>query len=87
MRYRRRPEALWRRSLDSVLVLLPGDEEITRIAGGGVVVWLALDDVRSIDELVADVADAFGSVPDALRGEIEATVDHLLSRRCLEVLV
>lgn len=86
MRYRRRPEALWRRSLDSVLVLLPGEAEIIRIAGGGVVVWLALEEARSIDELVADVADAFGSVPEALGGEIEATVDDLLSRRCLEVL-
>lgn len=86
MRYRRRPEALWRRSLDSVLVLRPGDDEVTRIGGSGLVVWLALDEARSTDELARELSEAFDEMPVDIASDIRTAVDELLARGCVEEL-
>jgi len=75
-RRRRRPDLLWRRSLDAVLVLpLDADEALT-LAGTGPEVWDLLESPISLTDLTAELAARH----DADRTVVEADVAALLDR-------
>lgn len=78
-RWRRAGDVLWRRSLDSVLVLradLP-DASPTAIGGGGVGVWELLETTPTTDELVAGLADGYRTDEQVVSGDVVALLDEL----------
>jgi hypothetical protein len=83
--FRRRPEVLWRRSLDAV-VLLPVDAEhpIT-IAGTGVDVWELLETWRTIAGIAELLADRYAAEPERVAGDVAVLVGQLRDGRALEV--
>lgn len=83
-RYRRRDDILWRRSLDRVLALRPGDHEVTVVGGGGVAVWSLLTRATSIAELIATLEGAHDEVPETLGSDVRAMLDDLVERGLVE---
>jgi hypothetical protein len=82
--FRRRPDLLWRRSLDAV-VLLPVDaEEPMTIAGTGVDVWELLDSWRTIDGIAELLADRYDAEPERVAGDVSALVRQLREGGALE---
>jgi hypothetical protein len=77
--WRRRSDVLWRRSLDSVIVLRPeadgGDSLI--IGGSGAAVWDGLDEPRAFADLVADLAASYGTEPDVVADDVAALLADL----------
>lgn len=49
--FARHPRALWRVTLDAVVVLPPGAEAAVVVAGVGPAVWASTRDPRTLDEL------------------------------------
>lgn len=58
--YRRRPDVLWRRSLDAVLCLPPGASEPVTLAATGPEVWDLLERPCSVDQLASELAQRHG---------------------------
>jgi hypothetical protein len=73
--WRRREDVLWRRSLDSVILLPVGVEDPVTLPGTGASVWDLLEEPASLAELVAILADAY----DADAGVVEHDVRALLA--------
>ncbi len=86
MKYRRRADALWRRNFDCALVLRPGDDEIIRISGGGLALWLTLDVARTTDELALELAEFFDSEPQLIEIEVAYALGQLVCAGCVEEL-
>lgn len=86
MRYRRRTDALWRRSFDCALVVRPGDEDIVRISGGGLALWLALDVARTTEELALELAEHFERETQVIETEIADALGKLVRAGCVEEL-
>jgi hypothetical protein len=76
VRLRRRPDVLWRRSLDAVVLLPPDADDVVTVAGTGPAVWEMLADWRTKDDLVATLSAAF----DASEAEVEADLEPLLAQ-------
>ena len=57
-RWRRGPTVLHRRTADGPLVLPPGGDDPTMLAGAAAAVWLLLDEPLSESTLAARLADA-----------------------------
>jgi len=58
-RVRRRPDVLWRRSLETVVLLPAGADDVLTLAGTGPTVWELLGEWRSEGELASLLAAAF----------------------------
>lgn len=84
-RYRRRKDVVWRRSLERVLVLRPGGDEITVVGGGGSAVWDLLASAITIEELSAALEAAHDAVPETFGSEVRAVLDDLVARDLVEV--
>ena len=69
-RIRRRPDVLWRRSLDAVVLLPTGADDVLTLAGTGPAVWELLAEWRTYDDLVENLARAFGATPDTVSGDL-----------------
>ena len=76
--YRRRADVFWRRSLDAVVVLPAGADDVLTLAGTGVAVWELLETWRSIEALTAILAAAepldAARISDADRHELAGVV-------------
>ena len=81
VRYQRRRGAVWRDLGDRVVVLAPDASEPVTLPVGGAVVWDALEEPGTVDELTAQVAASF----DAPSGWVAAAVEHLLDARLVEL--
>jgi hypothetical protein len=74
--WRRREDALWRRSLDAVIVFPVGADDPVTVSGSGAVVWDLLAEPATLDDLV----DALVEVYDADRATIATDVAALLAQ-------
>jgi len=83
-RVRRRPDVLWRRSLDAV-VLLPVDaDDPLTLAATGPAVWDLLAEWRTFDDLVAVLSGAYGAPPAQVAADVEPLLAELEAFGALE---
>jgi hypothetical protein len=78
-RYRRRPDALWRRSLDAVVVLAAGNAEPVTLAATGPEVWELLAEWRTLDDLAAVLARTHGANPTTVAADVMPLLDELIA--------
>ena len=83
-RFRRRPDALWRRSLDAVAVLPVDRAEPITLAGTGPEVWHLLADWRTLEELAAMLAAAHDVTPDTVVSDVAPVLDDLVAARAID---
>jgi coenzyme PQQ synthesis protein D (PqqD) len=77
--WRRRDDVLWRRSLDSVILLPVGVDEPLTLPGTGASVWDLLEEPASLAELVAILADAYEEAPAVIEHDVRALLAELES--------
>ena len=82
-RYRRRPELLWRRTVDRAVLLVPGEGDVVELADTGAILWDALACPGTLAEVVTALADVFGMDEDAIRSDVVPVVDELVARGVL----
>ena len=75
-RIRRRPDVLWRRSLDAVVLLPARGDDVLTLAGTGPAVWELLAEWRTTENLVEVLASAYGAPGE----QVEADLTPLLAR-------
>jgi hypothetical protein len=78
-RLRRRPDALWRRSLDAVVVLPAGADEPVTLGGTGPAVWELLAEWRTVESMVEVLAEAFGAAPQVVEADLRPLLDELVT--------
>jgi hypothetical protein len=83
--YRRRPDVLWRRSLQAVLLLPPGRDDVVTVGGTGGEVWDLLDTWRSVDGLVELLAPRYEADPAEIARDVEALLGDLEALGALEM--
>lgn len=83
-RVRRRPDVLWRRSLDAVVLLPAGEDEVLTLAGTGPAVWELLAEWRTPDDLAAILADAFKSPLTVVEADLTRLLTELEAHGVLE---
>ena len=76
-RWRRAEDVLWRRSLDTVIVLPPRLDEPLTLAATGPAVWDALATERPFDDLVEALARDHGAQPAAVAPDVRALLEQL----------
>jgi hypothetical protein len=84
VRVRRRPDVLWRRSLDAVVVLPVGAEDVLTLAGTGPAVWELLAEWRTVDDLVGTLAGAYGSEPAVVEADLRPLLAELEARDAIQ---
>ena len=65
---------------DELLILDPRVDRLHQLDRLGTIIWSVLDGEATVDELVDDLADAFGAEPDLVRhdlGELLSGLDRL----------
>ena len=74
----RNPAVLWRRALTGVLLLVEGDEEMTKLSSPGDVVWQLIDETRDVEEVVEDLEIIYetGDI-DTIRQDVHELLDSL----------
>jgi hypothetical protein len=75
--FRRRADVLWRRSLDAVVLLPAGADDVITLCGSGVDTWELLDTWRTIDALAELLAERFQTSPAVVTPDVVAFVDQL----------
>jgi hypothetical protein len=83
--FRRRPDLLWRRSLDAVMLLPAGADDVITIAGTGVDAWELLDTWRTVEALTDLLASRFGADRRVVEPDLEALISELRELGALEV--
>lgn len=76
-RWRRADGVLWRRSLDTVIVLPPQLDEPLTLATTGPAVWDALGSERPFDDLVEELARDHGAEPATVAPDVRALLEQL----------
>lgn len=82
--YRRRPDVLWRRSLDAVIGLPPDQIEPVTLAGTGPEVWDLLQTPRSLAELAAELANRHGADPEVVAADVRPVLERLAALGLVE---
>lgn len=82
--WRRRPDVLWRRSLDAVIFLPAGLEEPLTLTATGPEIWDLLAEPRTLDALVTVLADVHHADPAVVRTDIEPVLAQLVDVGALE---
>jgi hypothetical protein len=82
--FRRRPDVLWRRSLDAVVLLPAGADDVITVGGTGVDTWELLDTWRTIDALAELLGDRYGASPGVVAPDIAEFVTVLDRAGALE---
>lgn len=77
----RRGPALWRSTIDAVLVRVIDGDDVVRLGGSGVPLWAALDEPRTFAEVCDHLASAFGVEAAQVAADLEPVIDDLLQRR------
>ncbi len=77
-RVARRPDALWRQSLDSVVILPAGLDGPIALAGSGSEVWNLLAEAHAVDDLVQLLADRHQVDRDVIASDVEPLLQWLL---------
>lgn len=83
--FRRRPDVLWRRSLDAVIVLPVDADDPMTVAGTGVDVWELLDTWRTVDGIGELLAARYDADPAVVGGDVAVLIGKLRDGGALEV--
>ena len=83
--FRRRPDVLWRRSLDAVVLLPLRAEDVVTLAGTGVTVWELLDTWRTVDALTDLLSLEYQADAAMVRADLEGLIDRLDALGALEL--
>ena len=75
--YSRRDDVLWRRSLDSVVLLPVGADEPVSLPGTGAAVWDLLAEPATLPELVDALADVYGGDPSTIARDVAELLERL----------
>ncbi|MFA5885699.1 MAG: PqqD family protein [Acidimicrobiia bacterium] len=75
--YARRDDVLWRRSLDSVVLLPVGADEPVSLPGTGAAVWDLLAEPSTLPELVDALVDVYGGDPSTIERDVAALLERL----------
>ncbi len=86
-RFRQRPDALQRNLPDEVLVTRPVREHVTQLSGPAVVIWNLLDVPRTVPQLTASLARAYGMSEGQIIGGIHAVLNDLIARELVEEVI
>lgn len=76
-RWRRHPEALWRRCATAVVALPVQQQEPVVLDGSGATIWMFLDEPISSAALLERVATAFQVLPASVADEVFAFLEQL----------
>lgn len=82
---RRRPDALWRRSLDGVVILGANAEEPITVLGPGLEIWELLAEWRTLEALATLLSSEHGADPVVVTRDVNALLDQLDAEGVLEV--
>jgi hypothetical protein len=82
-RWRRRPDALWRRSLDGVVVLPDGEAPVA-LEGTGPALWDLLAEAHDIDALAQELAGEHRADAAVVAADIEPVLEQLEAAGALE---
>ena len=83
-RLRRRPDVLWRRSLDSVVLLPVRGGDVLTLAGTGPAVWELLAEWRTLENLVEVLASAYGAPTEVVEADLTPLLADLRASGVLE---
>ena len=83
-RWRRAPDALWRRAFDAVIVLPAGVDEPMTLVGSGPQLWELLVEPRTFASLVDALASAFSEDRDVVAADIAPVVERLIAVGAIE---
>jgi hypothetical protein len=76
----RNAAALWRRTLEGVVVLAAGSDEVELLAPPADEIWSALARPVDIDELAAALASDHAASADVVLADVERFVEQLVVR-------
>ena len=82
--WRRRPDVLWRRSLDAVIVLPADVADPLTLAGSAPEVWELLAEPRTLEALVTILAAGGATAPETVRASVEPVLAELERAGALE---
>jgi hypothetical protein len=85
--FRRSDRVLWRSFAAEVLVAVPGRDDIDHLTGTAASVWDELEVPRSVREVTESLCEEFASPPEVVGPDVEALLQDLLRRGCLEVVL
>jgi len=77
-RYRRRPDVLWRGSLDAVVLLPAGQTEPITLGGSGPELWELLAEWRAFDDLVAVLAGLHAADAAIVARDVAPVLEQLV---------
>jgi hypothetical protein len=83
-RIRRRPDVLWRRSLDAVVLLPVRGDDVLTLAGSGPAVWELLAEWRTVENLVEVLAAAYGASGELVAADLDPLLADLRASGVLE---
>ncbi len=83
-RWRRRPDALWRRSLDGVVVLPADGDAPVSLEGTGPALWDLLAEANDVEALARKLAGEHGTDPAVVAADIEPVLEDLEAAGALE---
>jgi hypothetical protein len=86
LRYRRRPDVLWRRGVHRILALAVDGQAITELTGTGVALWDALEDAATEAELAIVLATQFEADLASVTRDLGAALEDLVDRDLVEVI-
>lgn len=78
-RWRRRADVLWRRSLDAVIFLPPGESEPLTVTATGPEVWDLLAEPRSLEELAGTLAATHHADPSVVASDLAPVIEQLVA--------
>jgi hypothetical protein len=76
----RNPAVLWRRTLEGVMVLGTGSDEVQVLEPPGDEIWAALGEPIDLAALAATLAARHGAEPEVVRTDVEQFVARLLDQ-------
>ena len=79
----RNPDVLQRELDGEVLLLLPEGSEVIHLNDSASALWFALDEPRTLDEVVALLAEAYAADPAVVFADLQAALPELLERGVL----
>lgn len=85
-RYVRAGAVLWRRTAATVVLLAPGDDDVTELRGTAVALWDALHEPATIAEATGRLAEEFGAAAPVVAADVAAAVHELARRGMVDIV-
>lgn len=83
-RYRRSPQVLSRAFAGEALLTFPGGDGFESLKGPGYAVWVLLEEPRTSEELVSELAQIFEEEEGTIGSDVEGFLHSLVQRRLIE---